>query len=614
MKSFLFSLCVMLALCPATLFAQNAKATEYMNAGKYSDAVTILEAARTRNEAPLPDLVNLAYCYLMLHDYSHAEEVYATVVQDKKADAKQYFLYAEVLKINGKYDDAILWYQKYAALNPSEFICKQRLQSCDSLKLWKSIPVVNKVANVAEVNTVWDELWPGTSGTDLIYISNNRQLLANSGTKTQFEDPQISFIYQKSRGNTAIIRPFSDSVTYTCYSSAYGKQAVVVKTVKKSPDGDKFGPSVILISDNGRQWREFRPEGMPEGYITTHPCIARNGSRIYFASNIPGGYGESDLYYSDNVLGVWTKPVNLGSTINTPGDEMFPYIANHEQSLYFASDGHPGYGNLDLFRSEYTSAGWGTPSNLKAPVNSIGNDFNLIFSRDAYHGYMTSNRFSTSLGGNDIYSFELPEPVVKPVDTTKPVKPVEVVPGDTLLVFFRSASSVVDPLFMPELTGIAELMKKNTYLILNVNTSADPRGTEYLNKWLCDERARALTGALTSRGIDASRIRCHSEGVIQNPGTAAFSYNVQIGFLSHNNGLDYYRAMLHNELTVESIARAGGYAYYTGNGSYAEMQKLRSSIRSKYKLDGYVIATYRGYYMEDSKYAPCRRAVLYFSK
>lgn len=123
---------------------------------------------------------------------------------------------------------------------------------------------------------------------------------------------------------------------------------------------------------------EFEWEGMPEEINLAHPAFANEGRRLYFVSDMNGGFGANDIWYSEFVDSKWQTPVNAGETINTSGNELFPVVYN--DNLFFSSDGRAGYGNLDI----YLSVNESEPVNMKAPINSKGNDFSFQIS-DQYN-------------------------------------------------------------------------------------------------------------------------------------------------------------------------------------------------------------------------------------
>ncbi|KAF2517965.1 OmpA family protein [Flavobacterium foetidum] len=147
-------------------------------------------------------------------------------------------------------------------------------------------------------------------------------------------------------------------------------------------------------------------------YSVGHPSLSEDGKWLFFASDMPGGYGETDLYYvkiADD--GTMSSPKNLGPAINTIGNDLFPFFSNGV--LYFSSDGHYGWGDLDIYESKLLADGtFSTPKNLGAPINSNKDDFAFIIDKSNTYGYFSSNR-AEGKGDDDIYSFTKSKPVCK---------------------------------------------------------------------------------------------------------------------------------------------------------------------------------------------------------
>lgn len=154
------------------------------------------------------------------------------------------------------------------------------------------------------------------------------------------------------------------------------------------------------------------PENMGDSINTefweSAPSLSPDKKDLYFVSNRPGGYGGNDIYVSHRKLnGQWSEPENLGPVINTIGNDATPFIHADNQSLYFTSDGHPGYGDDDLFVSRKGPDGtWSKPENLGYPINTIGTEGSLVIAADGKTAYYASDR-ADSRGGLDLYSFEL---------------------------------------------------------------------------------------------------------------------------------------------------------------------------------------------------------------
>ncbi len=158
-------------------------------------------------------------------------------------------------------------------------------------------------------------------------------------------------------------------------------------------DGTKNGCQIYTSRRTGRFWS--KPELVPLGLDSTeaigHPTISRDELVIYFSSNRTGGMGGKDIWvaFRDSKSQPFGRPYNLGPIINTPGDEMFPFLRT-DTLLYFASDGHPGLGGLDIFYTVPDSARmWSTPVNMGIPINSTADDFAIIFNPEGEQGYFS---------------------------------------------------------------------------------------------------------------------------------------------------------------------------------------------------------------------------------
>ncbi|MEM1124772.1 MAG: tetratricopeptide repeat protein, partial [Bacteroidota bacterium] len=145
------------------------------------------------------------------------------------------------------------------------------------------------------------------------------------------------------------------------------------------------------------------------GHWDSQPSVNCEGKSLYFVSDRPGGYGGTDIWVSHlQENGEWTNAVNLGPSINTEKDEESPFIADDNVTLYFASNGHPGFGDLDIFYARYSAeTGWMTPQNMGKPVNSSEREISFFLNAQGNKGYIASERPS-GYGGLDIYEFQLP--------------------------------------------------------------------------------------------------------------------------------------------------------------------------------------------------------------
>lgn len=170
---------------------------------------------------------------------------------------------------------------------------------------------------------------------------------------------------------------------------------------------------LFFSKEQGVLWTEAVPFPFNNpDYNSTTPCWGKDGGSLFFASDMPGGFGGTDLYVSRLVEGTWSKPENLGRLVNTPGNELFPFICENG-NLFFSSDGHPGYGGKDLYVSARESKMWSKPVHLEAPLNSSADDFGLVTDKTFTEGYFSSNRASS----DDIYHFHTLVPQLSECDT-----------------------------------------------------------------------------------------------------------------------------------------------------------------------------------------------------
>jgi outer membrane protein OmpA-like peptidoglycan-associated protein len=239
-------------------------------------------------------------------------------------------------------------------------------------------------------------------------------------------------------------------------------------------------------------------------YSTGHPCIADNGKTLFFASDRPGGLGGSDIWkVSIDQNGKTGTPINLGATVNTSQNEMFPYIESESNMLFFSSDGHTGIGGLDVFfgyldPSKSTISGI---TNMGVPVNSPYDDFGFIIEKDLESGYFVSNR-EGGLGDDDIYRFKM----LKPFDPMLTVQGLVTdcnnaetyLPGSTIVLKDEtgrdisrtkveqdgSYSFMLDPSI--KAAYFLEGTKKDYQSTMETFTTEDlPEGTYVINRDLC---------------------------------------------------------------------------------------------------------------------------------
>ena len=254
------------------------------------------------------------------------------------------------------------------------------------------------------VNSSSSEYYPSVTVTDDALVFTRR-------TGNAREDFLLSAINSKDCFNKAApldgdinLEPRKGAITV----SQDGDWLFFAADIAGAGIGD-FDIYKSVYTPSGWSEQENLGDSINTDFWESSPAISPDKRALYFSSTRPGGYGGADLYVSYlKPNGRWTEAVNMGPTINTAGDEMAPFIHADNQTLYFTSDGLPGYGGSDLFVLKKLPNGqWGIPENMGYPINTIENEGSLAVAADGYTAYYASDR-EDSRGGLDIYSFTLP--------------------------------------------------------------------------------------------------------------------------------------------------------------------------------------------------------------
>lgn len=270
-----------------------------------------------------------------------------------------------------------------------------------------------------------DEFSPVYYKGGLVFCSNLRSNSLIGYKQEQNRLYKIYYIANKDSTGWKIPKLFSKELT-TDFNDGpatfnhdgniiyYSRNNSIVNLLKDINDpSNKLGIySAELVNGIWVNIKPFKYNDPLYSYCT--PSLTPDGSRIYFSSDMPGGYGEMDLYYCDWGSDGWSKPKNLGPLINTPESESFPFAGNYGK-LYFASNGHQGFGGKDLFYTSEISGKWINPVHLDSAINSPADDFGIVTDSTFEKGYFSSNRFKT----DDIFSFTIAPAEFKSCDTIR---------------------------------------------------------------------------------------------------------------------------------------------------------------------------------------------------
>lgn len=420
LQIFLISLIVLLGSCSGQRSMHSGQVSyeigEHYNAiQKYRKAYRSQKLGNEKAEIAY----RIGESYYKLSDFLKAAVWYKNAIRRNYAEPLCMLHYADCLKATQKYEDAILWYQTYLGVKPDDQLAKNGLESCKFAKGWLDKPSRYVVNAVGELNSRGSDYCPVfVAGRDNeVIFTSTRELVTGkrisniTGTRysdlftSKFEVQKQKWEKPKSLEENNLINTTSDEGAATL--SANGDQIIFTRCrFDKTKD---LGAELYSASQSRGEWSEpTLVELVGDSLIAAQPALSDDGTTLYFVSDRMGGYGGKDIWMAkEKGGGKFDNPENLGPEINTPGDEMFPYVRENGD-LYFSSNYHPGLGGLDIFKAvkDEKEKKW-IVQNMKAPINSPGDDFGISFIKgEVEKGLFSSNRKGSR--SDDIYSFYLP--------------------------------------------------------------------------------------------------------------------------------------------------------------------------------------------------------------
>lgn len=398
------------------------KADKFFNKFQFVDAARIYEALVEKGQGDSYVYKKLGDSYYNLYDTKNATKWYEKAVGDKNIGKETYYKYAQMLKANGNYQEANKYMAKFAAMAPADFRAIAYRKNPDFVptllskeKKFNVQPLLINADNVQDFG--------GFVKDGKFYFTSARDKEGIAKTYNWTEQPTID-LYQA--GITKEGAFFDIEALKGDVNTKYNEG-----TMALSPDGNtlyfsrnayyngKFEKDTIGVSNiklytakkaDGRWTNVQELPFNSDNFSTGHPAVTADGKQLYFASNRPGGYGQSDLYVVDiNSDGTYGAPKNLGQRINTEGNEKFPFMSD-TNNFYFSSDGHQGLGGLDVFYSKYVDGTFTKVRNVGVPLNSGADDFSFWIDEAKQTGFFSSNRGENGLDDN-IYSFKALAPL-----------------------------------------------------------------------------------------------------------------------------------------------------------------------------------------------------------
>ena len=415
------------------------KADDAMLIKQYAIAADMYDQLASNSSLTKEERQNAAFrgaeCYRFNHQPKKALKLYAKSLSYGAKDPQVLFRLGQTQKELGEYQQAIESFKKYQKEAPSDERTETMIKGCESALVWKEQKSryqveTFKVANDKAADD-FSPVWADRKNSTIMFTSDreggaDKAVYARTlrfhtdvwivnkssarGKSDKWEAPVLVEELNTDYNDGAIT--FNNRMTKMYVTQCNGVKGQAPKCkiyeARKAGKGWVMNPEPLSFCSG-------------EGNINWtygHPTLSADDNTMYFASDRPGGYGDTgalertkDIWMVTYVKRgkTWSEPINLGPSVNTEDNEMFPY-AHQDGSLYFASDGHPGVGGLDIFETTKSGDGpedWAVPTNMKSPINSSGDDFGIIIDATKENGYFTTNRDKNQ---DDIWAFTM-EPI-----------------------------------------------------------------------------------------------------------------------------------------------------------------------------------------------------------
>lgn len=568
--------------------AQNAAtkaADKLFNRFEYFDATKEYLKLVDKGKADVYVYKQLADTYYNMFNSTEAVKWYAKAIEINQ-DAETYFRYAQMLKASNKYEEANKQMQKFASLSPND----------NRAKAFKENP--NYIPRLLEKSKIYEVKSSDISSDksdfgavlydNILYFAS-----ARNGARKNYgwtDEPFLDIYKADFNKDGTIINPttFSElnskwhdgpvTISTDGNTMYFASESFKEKISEKDKKANTKLSQIYLFKavKNAGVWGEITPLSFNDKtYSSSNPSLSRDGKTLYFSSNRPGSIGGVDIWkVAVNSDGSFGEPQNLGNKVNTEGNESFPFIADDNKTLFFASSGRQGLGGLDVYQIDLTN---GEATNLGKPLNTEKDDFAFTFNESKKVGFLSSNRN----GNDDIYIVnqvcsvdvnivvtnasvsildEKKNVIATEVSNAKgevnykvecdkvyliqaskdgfegnvftvakskgptvkmeaPLQPIDVIVTETEIVlkpiYFEFDKSNITQEGAFELDKLIQVMKNNDKMIIMAKSHTDNRGSNEYNLSLSDRRAKSTVQYIISKGIDAGRISGKGVGELE---------------------------------------------------------------------------------------------------
>lgn len=398
---------------------------------------------------------NLAESYKNTNQNDLSASAYEVFVNGPDAKAEDFFNYASVLRLEGKYNESDLWMKKFQAKSPNDSRANNYVKNASELRKIQIDEGRYKITEL-DVNTEQQDFSPAYYGEDKVVFASSREGVKSIKRSYNWNNLPFLDMYSASMGTPELTEVSKLSKKKNLNNkmhegpASFSKSGDFMAFTRNNYEGKAEDGTIklkIFFSNKEEgKWSKAVPFKLnSDEYSVGHPSLSADGNTMYFSSDMPGGKGGVDIYKIEKTGENWGEPINLGGAINTSGNEVFPFFQEENGMLFFASNGHLGLGGLDLFLSPDQGNGtYKKVLNAGTPLNTRFDDFGLIIDQKMKNGYFSSNR-EGGKGDDDIYAFELLKPYTfgKKIIGTAKDKQGNILAG-TLVNLYDSKGAVVE--------------------------------------------------------------------------------------------------------------------------------------------------------------------------
>ncbi len=396
---------------------QTSKAREAYAAGEYMIALDLFKDAYNKvsdKEVKNELIFLIAECYRITNQPDKSELRYKQAIQKNYPNPVIYLRYADALRMDEAYEDAMEQYRRYKELVPDDPRGTEGITSCELAMEWIDNPTNYEVENMKYFNSRQSDYSPcfATDDYKVVYLTSSREGATgddvHGGTGENFADIFQSEMDRKGKWSEPVALGENINTEFEEGTPILNEEySIMYFTRCKMNKNTYFGCQIYTSSKSGDEWSQAEPLLLADdSIVVAHPSISSDELTLYFVSDMSGGVGGRDIWFvsRDGVGGEWSSPENM-EAINTVDDDMFPF-SHSDGSLYFSSNGRIGMGGLDIYKANQQEDETWIINNMKSPINSSADDFGIVFEMDTERGYFSSTR--KGRGNDEIYMFALP--------------------------------------------------------------------------------------------------------------------------------------------------------------------------------------------------------------